>query len=133
MFTGNGDVAVFARDFARDVVTYSHATYRKRGIGHRSGLLDAATKAGGVLKEGPYHCRTSIHNPVPYAAAVHNGTAGQVIVPTHSRAMPVPKIRGAWGPTPRFPVGPTFAKKFVKGQKAKPWIADAVEAVRLSL
>ena len=74
MFSGNvGEVVDFAADLARDVHTYSNVTYRKQGIGVRSGNLQLHTKKGGVLKVGPYQCRTSVYNDADYAAAVHDG------------------------------------------------------------
>lgn len=129
LFNPGMPVQTFTADFLRDVVTYSHATYRLLGISERSGVLINGTESGGVLKSGRYQARGSVVNNVRYAASVHDGTAGLAIRP-HGAAMKVPKIRGTFGPgIPRFPVGPKFGKKFVKGQRAKPWIQSAMDTV----
>lgn len=95
----------------------------------RSGELRRHNKKSGTLNRGPYRAQCTVYNDAPYAAAVHGGTLGKRIVPTSSAAMPIPVVAGL----PRnsvvktFPVGPGFAKKFVRGQLANPWLETACD------
>lgn len=95
----------------------------------RSGNLRRHNKKSGTLNRGLLRAEVTVYNDAPYAQAVHDGTLGKRIRPKYSEAMPIPVVPGL----PKnsvvrtFPVGPKFAKKFVKGQRKQPWLKRACD------
>lgn len=137
LFNRGGDVEKDARETKRLILVEAVKTAPKR-----RGDLAKEHKDGGWLRTGKLLGRGYVDNVSSYAAAVHEGTLGLRIVPTHSLAMPIPKVKG--GPAKRhgapskflFPVGPGvdkkgngFPKKSVAGQRANPWLLRAADKV----
>lgn len=100
----------------------------------RSGNLKFSHRDGGALKEGKYRLRGEVYNDSDHAAYVHDGTTSPIF-PKRGKAMPIPTMirgrakRDGAPPGFLFPVGPSFPKKWVRGQRAQPWLLEAAEEV----
>lgn len=85
----------------------------------RSGELKASHHNVGILRRGPWAADGVVRNTSQHAAVVHEGYDG-IIYPKRGRFLTI------HGPAGEGVVG--FAKS-VRGQSAKPWLAEAAKAV----